>query len=151
MPENATSPIFVPSSCLRMNRRAASLAAVSRLGSTSVEHIEFDTSIVSRIDVADVGTAADTCGRATPAPSTSRPATNRMIGILRRHSVRPGSAAWISATLDRRTATRRRRRFSHHRTRKSSGTTSTAVRAQGQVRDIRRPFRTSGSSAARRS
>ena len=56
-----------------------------------------------------------------------------MIGIFRRHSVRPGSAARISATLETRTATRRRRRFSHHRTSSSSGTTSSAVRAQGQV------------------
>ena len=54
-------------------------------------------------------------GHATPAAgppppaSASRPAANRMTGIRRRHSDRPGSAARISATLETLSATRLRR------------------------------------------
>ena len=115
IPEKVTRPIRAPSSCALMNSRAASCAAVSRLGATSVEHIEADTSIASRIEAAFEGTGTDICGRAAPVPRTTRPAANSQSGIRRRHSDRPGRAARISVTLDTRTASRRRRRRVHHR------------------------------------
>ena len=47
--ENATIPNRVPSGCSSTNDRAASVATDSRFGSTSVEHIERDTSRVRMI------------------------------------------------------------------------------------------------------
>jgi len=136
IPEKTTTPILVPSPRSLTNSRAASRATVSRFGATSVEHIEVDTSTTSRIDVDEAGTVSVAFGRAAARPSASRPTTNRIAGIFRRHCDRPGSAARISATLDTRTASRRRRRISHHRTSRRTGTTSTASRAQGQPSDI---------------
>ena len=142
MPENATRPIFVPLCWALMNSPAAFSAAVSRFGATSVEHIEPDTSMASRIDEASDGTSTVACGRAAPTPSTTRPAANSQSGIRRRHGDRPGSAARISVTLDIRSAVRRRRRRVHQRQPSSSGNASSAIRAHGQLRDIRGSVRT---------
>ncbi len=77
MPENATSPILVPSLCPFTNLRAASIAAESRFGSTSVLHIEPETSMASRIEVLFDGTESRACGRASAPLSATRPARNR--------------------------------------------------------------------------
>ena len=90
MPENATRPILVPSCWALMKSRAAFWAAVSRLGATSVEHIDAETSMASRIDAEFDGTGTDACGRAAPVASTTRPAANSQSGIRRRHSDRAG-------------------------------------------------------------
>ena len=137
-PEKVTRPILDPSSCASMKSRAACCAAVSRLGATSVEHIEPDTSIASRIVAWFDGTSTDASGRAAPVARTTRPAANSQTGMRRRHSDRPGSAARTSATVDRRTASRRRRRRIHQRKASSDGKANNAVRAHGQCRDIYR-------------
>ena len=115
MPENATRPIRDLSGWASMNSLAAFCAAVSRLGATSVEHIDADTSIASSTVAASDGTMTDACGRAAPVASTIRPAANSHSGMRRRHSERPGSAARIRETLDIRSASRRRRRRVHQR------------------------------------
>ena len=82
-PANATRPIWVPSFWLRMKRRAASWATMRRFGGTSVEHIERETSIASSTEVELREYVTSAVGRATPMPSTSRPATSRPRGIRR--------------------------------------------------------------------
>jgi hypothetical protein len=142
MPENVTIPICDLPSWALMNSRAAFWAAVIRFGDTSVEHIDADTSMASRIVAESDGTSTDACGRAAPVPSTTRPTAKRISGIRRRQSDRPGRAARIRATLETRTASRRRRRRSHHRYPSSKGKANSARRAHGQVRDIRGSVRT---------
>jgi hypothetical protein len=137
MPENATRPIRVRPSWSSTKVRAASVAAVSRFGATSVAHIEPDTSRASMIVLSSDGTASDACGRVSAPASASSPARKRITGIRRRHCERPGRAARISATLDTRRAARLRRRFDHQRYASSSGTISRAASAQGQLSDIR--------------
>ena len=138
----------VPLFCARTKSFAAFSAAVSRLGTTSVEHIDPDTSTASRIAEESDGTTTVACGRAAPPASTTRPAASNHSGIRRRHADRCGSAARTSATLDIRTAPRRRRRRSHHRYPSSSGKASSASSAQGQVSDIYRirPYQVTMSS-----
>jgi len=137
IPPKATSPIRAPPGCALMNSAAAFSAAVSRLGCTSVEHIDPDTSSASRIVVELDGTATVACGRAAPSPSTASPSSSRAAGTRRRHRVRPGRAARTSAAEVTRTADRRRRRRVHHATPSTSGTASSASRAAGQANDIR--------------
>jgi hypothetical protein len=150
-PENATSPTLVPFFCALMKSRAAFCAAVSRFGSTSVEHIEEDTSTASRIDEESEACSTDACGRAAPTARTTSPAANSHSGMRRRHSDRPGRAARITATLDIVSAVRRRRRRIHQRAPSSSGKAASATSAQGHDSDIRGSVRTSRPSAPRRS
>src|SRR5512133_3195497 len=91
-PAKATSPILVLPSWDSMKETAASWATVSRLGSTSVEHMDPETSIASMIVVELVGTGTVTCGRAAPTPSVAKPRRSNMVGMSRVHLVRGGSA-----------------------------------------------------------
>ena len=136
-PAKATSPMRDPPGCALMNAAAASCAAVSRFGETSVEHIDRETSSASRIVVELDGTATVACGRAAPTPSTARPSTSRAAGMRRCQRPRPGSAARTSAAEVTRTAARRRRRRDHQATPRTSGMASSADRAHGQANDIR--------------
>ena len=103
----------------------------SRLGSTSVAHIERETSRARMIEVRPSGTSTAICGRAVANASTARLARNSATGTCRRQRDRRGSAARISATLEKRTACARRRRSCHRYTPSSSGTTSRSSRARG--------------------
>ena len=137
IPAKATSPIRAPPGCALMKSAAAFSAAVSRFGCTSVEHIDPETSRASRIVVELAGTATVACGRAAPIPSTARPSSSRAAGTRRRQRLRPGTAARTRAAEVTRTAARRRRRRDHQATPRTSGTASSASRADGHANDIR--------------
>ena len=92
-PEKATSPILVLPSWDSMKEIAACWATVSRLGSTSVEHMDPETSIASMIVVESDATGTLACGRAAPMPSVAKPSIRSDVGISRVHRVRLGSAA----------------------------------------------------------
>jgi hypothetical protein len=136
-PAKATSPIFAPPGWALMKSAAAFSAAVSRLGCTSVEHIDPETSRASRIVVELAGTATVACGRAAPTPRAASPSTSRAAGTRRLQRVLPGSAARTSAAEVTRTAARRRRRRDHQATPRTSGTASSANSADGHANDIR--------------
>ena len=88
-------------------------AAVIRLGFTSVEHIEPETSMASRIVALDETCGTVTCGRAAPTASTASPATRKAAG-RRRQRDRPPAALRTSAIEVTRTVARLRlRRVSH--------------------------------------
>src|SRR5215218_2164466 len=93
-----------------MKDTAASWATVSRLGSTSVEHMDPETSIASTIVVELDGTGTVACGRAAPTPSVAKPTRSNRVGMSRVHLVPGGSAARTRAIEVTRTAARRRRR-----------------------------------------
>jgi hypothetical protein len=112
-PENTTSPMVVELSCLPMKSRTAFWAAASRLGSTSVAHIEPETSNATITADRETGTSAVTCGRAAASASSPIAARSSANGAWRRHGARRGAAARTSATSENRTAWRRRRRSSH--------------------------------------
>ena len=110
-PENTTSPMRVSASWFFTKSRTAVSAAVSRLGVTSVEHIEPDTSSARMIVESAIGTSMLTCGRAAATPSSASAPSTSANGTCRFHAARFGAAARISATLEWRTACLRRRRF----------------------------------------
>src|SRR5829696_6576805 len=93
-----------------MKDTAASWATVSRLGSTSVEHMDPETSIASTIVVELDGTGTVACGRAAPTPSVAKLTRSNRVGMSRVHLVPSGSAARTRAIEVTRTAARRRRR-----------------------------------------
>ena len=109
-PENTTSPMRVSASWFFTNSRTAASAAVSRLGETSVEHMEPDTSSARMIVESEIGTSMLTWGRAAATPSSASAASTSANGTCRFHAARLGAAARISATLECRTACLRRRR-----------------------------------------
>ncbi len=115
-PAKATRPILVPPSWDSMKETAACWATVSRLGSTSVEHMDPETSIASMIVVELDGTGTVACGRAAPTPSVAKPRRSNRVGMSRVHRVRAGSAARTRAIEVTRTAARRRRRRSNQTT-----------------------------------
>ena len=98
-PENTTRPIRVPPSWAWTKSRTAVCAAVSRFGSTSVAHIEPETSR-ARI------TAASETGTSSSAGAGPRPARGGEGGQQQRDgdvpppAARGGAAARISATLE---------------------------------------------------
>jgi hypothetical protein len=79
-PEKMTRPTFVSPSSPSTYRRTAAWAAPSRLGNTSVAHIEPDTSSARMTVALDTGTSARTCGRAAATPSRARLASTRPTG-----------------------------------------------------------------------
>src|SRR5215217_4257332 len=143
-PANATRPILVSPSWDWMKETAASWATVSRFGSTSVEHMDPETSIASRIVVELDGTGTVACGRAAPTPSVAKPRRSNRVGIRRFHLVRGGSAALTRAIEVTRTAARRRRRRNSQGTPQRIGMISSDIKAQGQLKVIRRAFRSVG-------
>ena len=72
-PEKTTRPIRMPFGCFWTKARAASWATASRLGLTSVEHIERETSRARMIEVRAIGTLRTTCGRPAEMPSATSP------------------------------------------------------------------------------
>ena len=140
-PANATRPIFVSPSWDSMNLMAACWATVSRLGSTSVEHIDPDTSIASMIVVELDGTGTDACGRAAPTPSVAKPRRSNRVGMSRVHLVRGGKAARTRAIEVTRTAARRRRRRSNQTIPATIGMINSDTSAHGQLNVITRAFR----------
>ncbi len=99
-PENTTRPIRVLPSCACTNSRTAAWAAVSRLGSTSVAHIEPDTSSATITAAPATGTSSRACGRAPATPSDASAPSTSTKGRCRRHAERAGAAARINATLE---------------------------------------------------
>ncbi len=138
-PENSTRPMRVSSSCSVTNFRTASWAAPSRLGSTSVAHIEPETSTAMITAPLRTGTSASTCGRAAARPSSDRAASTSAKGACRRQRGECGAAARTRATLEWRTASRRRRLSCQRYAVASAGTRRRRARAQGQARDMARP------------
>ena len=139
-PAKVTRPILVPPAWDWMNEVAASWATVSRFGSTSVEHMDPDTSIASMIVVELDATGTLACGRAAPTPSVANPSISSRLGISRIQRVRPGSAARTSAIEVTRTAARRRRRRSNQVSPHSSGMISSDNSAHGQLNVITPAF-----------
>jgi hypothetical protein len=139
VPAKATSPTRGPPACDLMKSAAACSAAVMRLGCTSVEHMDPETSRASMIVVDVDATGTDACGRAAPIPRMARPPISSAAGMRRRQLARPATAARTSAMDDTRTATRRRLRRHHHRIAASSGMAASVAIAHGQENDIRSP------------
>src|SRR5215468_1457290 len=136
VPAKVTRPMRGPPAWELMKSLVAFSAAVMRFGSTSVEHMEPETSRASRI-VADVeGTGTVTCGRAAPTPSTANPATSSAAGMRLLQRERPGTAARTSAIEVTLIAWRLRRRRIHHQIANTSGMTRRASSAHGQENDI---------------
>ena len=140
-PAKATRPILVPPAWDWMKEIAAFWATVIRLGSTSVEHIDPETSMASMIVVELDATGTVACGRAAPTPSVAKPSISSSVGISRVHRVRPGSAARTRAIEVTRTAARRRRRRSSQVIPNSIGMSSSDSSAHGQLNVITRAFR----------
>ena len=131
------------------NSRAASCATASRLGWTSVEHIDRETSRARMIDVRASGTLRTTCGpaggqrerdeaseqqgdRQVPLPALP-PRQHASAGARRSSSGPPACAGGAGSTSTRRGA---------------RGTTSSDRSASGQANDIvRSPARTTRSRA----
>lgn len=145
----ATSPMCGPPAWDLMNALAACSAAVIRLGCTSVEHMEPETSRASMIVADDEATGTVACGRAAPTASTTMPSVSSAAGMRRRQRERPGSAARTSAIEVTRTAARRRRCRVSHQVANTSGITRSASSAQGQEKVIQttRPVRATVSTA----
>src|SRR6185437_1745169 len=136
VPAKATRPMRGPPAWELMKSLVSFSAAVMRFGSTSVEHMEPETSRASRI-VADVeGTGTVTCGRAAPTASTANPAASNAAGMRLLQRVRPATAARTSAIEVTRIAARLRRRRIHHQIANTSGMARRASRAHGQENDI---------------
>lgn len=134
-PEKATSPSRASAGWARTNARTASRAAVSRLGTTSVAHIERETSRARMTAVRCAGTSTEACGRATARPNRPTPSTRRATGRWGRHRDREGSAARTSARSGWRTAYRRRRRNDQRYAASSPGASNNAGNARGQAND----------------
>src|SRR4051794_38121941 len=132
-PENATSPILTAPDWDLMKEIAACWAIVRRLGLTSVEHMDPDTSIASMIVVESDATGTLACGRAAPIPRMAKPTISSRLGISRAHRVRFGSAARTSAIEATRTAARRRRRRSSQVSPHTIGMTDKDSSAHGQL------------------
>jgi len=92
-PAKITRPMRAPSPCASTNSRAASCATVSRFGSTSVEHMDCDTSRARMIDVRSIGTSNNR-GR-SPANDSPSAASNSSGSLIRRAST---PSAWEIAT-----------------------------------------------------
>ena len=120
-PAKATSPIFGPPACDFTKAMAACSATVMRLGETSVEHMDAETSIANMMVVELLATGTVACGRAAPTPSTAKPSTNSSTGMRLVHRVRPGSAARTAAIEVTVTVDRRRRRLVHQAMPSTSG------------------------------
>jgi hypothetical protein len=117
-------PIRVPETWFLTNSLAASCAAVSRLGDTSVAHMEPETSSVRMIDVLLIEMSWVTRGRAAPIANAAIAPRKRAIGTWRRQRDRFGIAWRISETLENRTALRRWRRNAQWRTEQQQRSTS---------------------------
>ena len=124
-------------------------AAVIRLGFTSVEHMEPETSMASIIVADDEASGTVACGRAAPTTSTARPRLSSAAGTRRRHRDWPGTAILTSAIEVTRTAARLRLRRVSHQAANSSGRMRNASSAHGQEKDIQttRPVRATVSTA----
>ena len=92
--------MLVLESCAWTKSRTAACAAVSRLGSTSVAHIDPDTSSARIRADSETGTSTLTCGRAAARPSAASAASSSATGTCRRQADRRGAAARIRATLE---------------------------------------------------
>jgi hypothetical protein len=139
-PAKATRPILVSPLCDSMKETAACWATVSRLGSTSVEHMDPETSIASMIVVELKGTGTVACGRAAPIQSVAKPRRSNRVGMSRVHLVRGGSAARTKAIEVTRTAARRRRRRNNQIIPQRIGMISSDTKAHGQLKVITRAF-----------
>ena len=137
-PAKRTRPILVPPAWDSMKAIAACWATVSRLGSTSVEHMDPDTSIASMMVVEFDATGTLAWVGPLPTPSVAKPSISSRLGISRIHRVRPGNAARTRAIEVTRTAARRRRRRSNQMSPHSSGMISSDRSAQGQLNVITR-------------
>src|SRR6187200_416491 len=113
-----------------MKEMAAFWATVSRLGSTSVEHMDPEVSIASMIVVELDGTGTVACGRAAPTLSVAKPRRSNRVGMSRVHLVWGGSAARTRAIEVTRTAARRRRRRNNQTTPATIGRISRDTKAQ---------------------
>ena len=148
-PENRTSPIFVSSPCVSTNFRTAACAAPSRFGSTSVAHMEPETSSARITVELEIGTSVRTCGRAAATPSSPRLAMTSATGTCRRQRRLGPTAVRTSATFEWRTAAGFRRRVCHRYAASRMGTASRPSRRYGwsKVTQITRPRRSTETTA----
>ena len=79
-PEKTTSPMRMFGSWARTNVRTAAWAAVNRLGSTSVAHIDPLTSTARITADPDTGTSTLACGRAAARPRQARAPSRNATG-----------------------------------------------------------------------
>ena len=99
-PENTINPVRVPAGWCCTKSLAACWAAVIRFGSTSVAHIERDTSRARITEVWEVDTDWVIWGRAAAMASNPRLASSIPIGACRRQRVRLGTIDRSRATLE---------------------------------------------------
>ncbi len=91
VPAKATTPRFTPGVSPSMNALPAAWAALSRVGATSVESIDSDTSIAN-ITVARLrGTLCRAVGPANATVSPTRATRNNPVGTCRAHPCRFGA------------------------------------------------------------
>ena len=96
--ENATSPICSSSGTRSRKRSAAALAAVSRVGATSVAFIEPDVSVTSITDAFSIGTATVVSGRASASVSPASARQSSAVGTIRRQT---GVRGMMAASVGR--------------------------------------------------
>jgi hypothetical protein len=107
---NATTPTLIRPGTLLTKRRAARLAATSRLGSTSVAVIEPDTSVASTIDARSTGTATVRCGLAAARTRRASARASAAIGAWRRQrGLRGATDGWRRGAAKAAAAAWRRR------------------------------------------
>jgi hypothetical protein len=102
-PAKVTRPTLNSSGSPRTNSRAASSAACSRLGSTSVARIDAEASTATITVARSRGTCTSSAGRAKPATSGTSIARNRPAGRCRRQPGRLGATLSSSARFVKRT------------------------------------------------
>ena len=148
-PEKSTRPMRVLSSWAATKARTASCAAVSRLGSTSVAHIEPETSTATMTAALATGTCAWTSGAPRRRPISARLARTRATG-----HVPPPARRGRSRGPDQRdvgvpdrlaaSAPQRCQRYAAVR----AGTASSRARAHGQAKDMATPPALTGPGTA---
>ena len=148
-PENSTRPILVSSPCVSTNLRTAACAAASRLGSTSVAHIEPETSRARITVELEIGTSALTCGRAAATPRSPRLAMTSATGRCRRQRRLGPTAVRTRATFEYRTAAGFRRRVCQRYAASRIGTASRPRRRYdwSKLTQITRPRRSTETTA----
>ena len=109
---NETRPTLNSAGSWATNSLAAVWAARIRLGCTSSDIIDSDTSSATITVARSSGSLASVEGRAIANASTSRASSRATAGACRRTlPMPPGATARRSSTLENRTATDRRRRW----------------------------------------
>ena len=137
LPAKVTSPTSICLGRSRRNDLAASCAASSRVGLTSLTRMLSDTSIASMIVERAHGSGTCAAGRAAASSSPVQASRSNAGGTCRRHW-RPAAAARTTPRLLYRRAALPRRRSSQTYTAGSRGSASNSQRYWGHRKDIAR-------------